>query len=108
MMLATERLGVGDSHYFENIINYQELNLSDKLFFNSLKSEIRWYEMKQKSGLVPRLVSIQGKHEYEDCYQNCVKSTKTSLIKIPFYRHPVDQYPPFHNFSPLVLFVKVS
>ena len=99
MNLVQHRLGSGDSYYFENVIQHSTLN--EKQFFNTLKDETKWYEMKHKDGVVPRLVSIQG----EICCDS--EGISKSVEKIPLYRHPVDNHPPFHKFSPLVLFIKV-
>ena len=51
--------------------------------------EVPWQEMLFHGRPVPRLVCIQGERRGEDG-------------AVPLYRHPVDEQPPVHDFSPSV------
>lgn len=115
MKLLQDKLGFGDSFYFEDVIPFSRKckpnnsdfdhakyydTLTSVEFFTALKEEVQWHEMRHKDGLVPRLISIQGyilKNEAD-----------INGFRIPMYRHPFDNHPPFQAFSPIVLYIKVS
>lgn len=60
--------------------------------FEKLRDEIRWQKMSHQGGDVPRLVAVQGEIGEDG--------------SIPIYRHPADESPPLHAFSPTVLLIK--
>ncbi|KAH8811851.1 hypothetical protein F5884DRAFT_669139 [Xylogone sp. PMI_703] len=60
--------------------------------FEKLRDEIRWQKMSHQGGDVPRLVAVQGEVAEDG--------------SIPIYRHPADESPPLHAFSPTVRLIK--
>lgn len=79
-----DSIGSGDSKIIHNIIGYPIINDA----FNQMKAEVDWQTMFHRSGLVPRLVAVQGEvGKHGD---------------IPIYRHPADESPPLLPFTPMV------
>ncbi|KAI0526712.1 hypothetical protein F5B22DRAFT_633136 [Xylaria bambusicola] len=74
----------GDTKVIYNILPE---DLSDTMF-ERIHSEVAWKRMSHQGGEVPRLVAVQG----------LVESDGSK----PVYRHPADESPPLHPFTPAV------
>ena len=79
-----DAIGSGDSKIICDILDTDQANL----YFEKLKTEVKWQTMHHRSGAVPRLVANQGELHTSG--------------GIPIYRHPADEMPPFLPFSPTV------
>ncbi|RFU31854.1 hypothetical protein B7463_g4486, partial [Scytalidium lignicola] len=78
----------GDTTVIENLLPVDvEIGI-----FEKLRDEIRWQKMSHQGGEVPRLVAVQGEIAEDG--------------SIPIYRHPADESPPLHAFSPTVRLIK--
>ncbi|KAI9738167.1 MAG: hypothetical protein M1834_008665 [Cirrosporium novae-zelandiae] len=86
----SDTIGSGDSRI---ILDVFSSDLATSAFKN-LKSEIKWQTMAHRAGDVPRLVAVQG--------------TVNEDGSVPIYRHPADESPPLHPFSPTVLAIKTE
>jgi nicotinamidase-related amidase/alkylated DNA repair dioxygenase AlkB/glutathione S-transferase len=80
-------IGEGDSRLVCN------LNLAADLF-ERIQAEVDWQKMYHLSGLVPRLIAVQGQPQPDGT--------------IPIYRHPADESPPFKPFTPAVDEVRMA
>ncbi|KAI0906626.1 hypothetical protein F4823DRAFT_626920 [Ustulina deusta] len=74
----------GDAKVIYNILPEA---LSDDIFAR-IRSEVAWQRMSHQGGEVPRLVAVQGLVEADGSK--------------PVYRHPADESPPLHPFTPAV------
>lgn len=79
--------GANDTALYFNIIP----DSIKETAFDDLMKEIEWKHMNQKTGPVPRMISIQGNLE-ED--------------KFPLYRHPIDEQPDLIKWTPTVKKIK--
>uniref|UniRef100_A0A7S2WK53 Fe2OG dioxygenase domain-containing protein n=1 Tax=Rhizochromulina marina TaxID=1034831 RepID=A0A7S2WK53_9STRA len=79
-------LGSGDSWLKTNV-------MEDDGLFAKLRDEVQWSEMRHKGGAVPRLVCMQGTYDVDD---------HGSIVFEPVYRHPADEQPPMHAWTPTV------
>jgi alkylated DNA repair dioxygenase AlkB len=79
--------GAGDTTLYFDILS----NTIKESAFNDLMKEIEWKHMNQKTGPVPRMISIQG---------NLGKD------KFPLYRHPIDKQPDLIKWTPTVKKIK--
>lgn len=86
-----KEIGSGDCGYVNNILSDDEL----KNMFYLVKKEIDWKKMSHKGGDVPRLISIQSSIEKKD-----------TTIKMPLYRHPLDEHPKQVKFTKYVKILK--
>ncbi|KAF7363332.1 DNA oxidative demethylase ALKBH2 [Mycena sanguinolenta] len=81
---AGDKLGTGDSYLTLDILP-PELAAHA---FDRLRDEVKWDVMHHRGGEVPRLVAVEGLVGDDG--------------SIPIYRHPADESPPLHPFSPTV------
>ncbi|KAJ6547433.1 hypothetical protein B0H19DRAFT_998472 [Mycena capillaripes] len=81
---AGDALGTGDSYL---TLNVAPPELAD-VAFDRLRDEVRWDIMHHRGGEVPRLVAVEGEVAPDGSF--------------PIYRHPADESPPLHPFSPTV------
>jgi nicotinamidase-related amidase/alkylated DNA repair dioxygenase AlkB len=81
-----DKIGEGDSRII------YDLDLPADAF-TSIRSEVAWQKMYHMSGQVPRLVAVQGQTLNDG--------------SVPIYRHPADESPPLHPFTPTVNQVRV-
>ncbi|KAJ6573576.1 hypothetical protein DFH09DRAFT_389653 [Mycena vulgaris] len=81
---AGDALGTGDSHLSLNVV---PLELAD-VAFERMREEVKWDVMHHRGGEVPRLVAVEGEVQPDGSF--------------PIYRHPSDESPPLHQFSPTV------
>ncbi|EAW09974.1 isochorismatase family protein family [Aspergillus clavatus NRRL 1] len=81
-----DMIGEGDSRIIH------DLDLPPDAF-EKIRSEVAWQKMYHMSGQVPRLVAVQGQ--------------TSDNGSIPIYRHPADESPPLHPFTPAVNQVRV-
>ncbi|KAJ5749362.1 uncharacterized protein N7511_011058 [Penicillium nucicola] len=80
-------IGEGDSRIVHNIDLPEDA-------FERLQAEVKWQKMYHLSGLVPRLVAVQGQAQADGA--------------IPIYRHPADESPAFRPFTPAVDAVRAT
>lgn len=72
----------------ENVTDLLNKSVTEKLLFDDLKNEIRWFDdITHLGGTIPRLFALQA--TIEDG-------------KIPLYRHPLDNPPTVVQFTPTV------
>ncbi|KAJ5135011.1 uncharacterized protein N7515_004289 [Penicillium bovifimosum] len=81
------KIGEGDSRLVCN------LNLATDVF-ERIQTEVDWQTMYHLSGLVPRLIAVQGQPLPDG--------------NIPLYRHPADESPPLKPFTAAVDEVRVA
>ncbi|KAJ7273586.1 hypothetical protein B0H12DRAFT_1090096 [Mycena haematopus] len=81
---AGDALGAGDSYLTLDVLP-AELAADA---FERLRDEVKWDVMHHRGGEVPRLVAVEGLVGADG--------------SIPIYRHPADESPPLHAFSPTV------
>ncbi|RHZ49837.1 isochorismatase family protein family [Aspergillus thermomutatus] len=81
-----DQIGEGDSRII------YDLDLPADAF-ESIRSEVAWQKMYHMSGQVPRLVAVQGQTLDDG--------------SVPIYRHPADESPPLHPFTPTVNQIRV-
>jgi nicotinamidase-related amidase/alkylated DNA repair dioxygenase AlkB len=74
-------IGEGDSRIVHSIDLPEDA-------FERIQAEVKWQKMYHLSGLVPRLVAVQGQPQPDGA--------------IPIYRHPADESPAFRPFTPTV------
>jgi alkylated DNA repair dioxygenase AlkB len=84
-------IGAGDCRYCESILD----DLEKEYMFIDLKAELEtyWSKMYHKGGAVPRMIVIQCENQIEGEFKDME----------PIYRHPVDQSPPTHQYTPIVM-----
>eukprot|EP00842_Homolaphlyctis_polyrhiza_P005858 jgi/Hompol1/6273/HPOL_004943-RA len=82
---AASVYGCGDTHLIQDIL---PPDLAATAFDILKNSEVAWQQMHHHGGPVPRLVCIQGSVDADG--------------SIPIYRHPADEHPTFHPFTPTV------
>jgi hypothetical protein len=87
-LLESKNTIYNDSYIINDIFDKKT---SDNIF-NELLKKINWTTMKHKTGIVPRLISIQY-----------IRNEKN---EIPLYRHPVDVHPPIEPMNNIVLHIK--
>jgi nicotinamidase-related amidase/alkylated DNA repair dioxygenase AlkB/glutathione S-transferase len=87
--LSTSQSGIGegDSRIMHNIDLPADA-------FERIQAEVQWQKMYHLSGLVPRLVAVQGQAQPDGA--------------IPIYRHPADESPAFRPFTPAVDAVRAT
>ncbi|KAJ7441732.1 hypothetical protein FB451DRAFT_1298448 [Mycena latifolia] len=85
---AGDALGTGDSYLALNIVPPE---LADAAF-ERMREEVKWDVMHHRGGEVPRLVAVEGEVEPDGSF--------------PIYRHPADESPPLHPFSPTVTAIR--
>ncbi|KAK1244683.1 hypothetical protein MKX07_003482 [Trichoderma sp. CBMAI-0711] len=88
--LPQKKLCEGDS---DVIMNALPSDLAEEAF-EKLEKEVLWQRMSHQGGEVPRLVAVQGEVGVDGT--------------MPVYRHPADESPPLHPFSPTVEAIKVE
>ena len=76
-----DTIGAGDSQIIYDVLSSSVVDGA----FNLLKEEVRWQTMHHRSGMVPRLVAVQGEVGKD--------------ASIPIYRHPADESPLLLPFS---------
>ncbi|KAJ7685063.1 hypothetical protein DFH06DRAFT_1028364 [Mycena polygramma] len=81
---AGDALGTGDSYLTLNIVPHELADVA----FDRLRDEVQWDVMHHRGGEVPRLVAVEGEVASDGSF--------------PIYRHPSDESPPLHPFSPTV------
>ncbi|KAF7338399.1 DNA oxidative demethylase ALKBH2 [Mycena venus] len=81
---AGDALGTGDSYLTLNVVPQELADVA----FDRLRDEVKWDVMHHRGGEVPRLVAVEGEVGSDG--------------SIPIYRHPADESPPLHPFSPTV------
>ncbi|KAK0501052.1 hypothetical protein EDD18DRAFT_1307503 [Armillaria luteobubalina] len=79
-----DKIGSGDTYIVENLLADDLVDTA----FERLKREVHWHTMFHRGGEVPRLVAVEGAIENDG--------------NIPIYRHPADESPPLHPFTPTV------
>ncbi|KAJ7502597.1 hypothetical protein B0H11DRAFT_1989275 [Mycena galericulata] len=77
-------LGTGDSYLTLNIVPSELADVA----FERMRDEVKWDVMHHRGGEVPRLVAVEGEVGPDGSF--------------PIYRHPADESPPLHPFSPTV------
>ncbi|KIH90465.1 isochorismatase family protein [Sporothrix brasiliensis 5110] len=85
---ATEPICAGDTIIYHDVLS-QSL---EEGIYERLKDEVQWLRMSHQGGEVPRLVCVQGQVDEDGSF--------------PIYRHPADESPPLHAFTPTVLQIK--
>ncbi|EJC99556.1 uncharacterized protein FOMMEDRAFT_31217 [Fomitiporia mediterranea MF3/22] len=83
-----ERYGAGDTFLVQDVLPPDVLEGS----FERLCNEVKWNTMSHRGGEVPRLVAVEGTVDEDGT--------------VPIYRHPADESPPLHPFSPTVDFIR--
>ncbi|KAJ7229977.1 hypothetical protein GGX14DRAFT_344618 [Mycena pura] len=81
---AGDALGTGDSYLTLDVV---PASLAEAAF-DRLKTEVKWDVMHHRGGEVPRLVAVEGEVGSDGSF--------------PIYRHPADESPALHPFSPTV------
>ncbi|KAJ7046662.1 hypothetical protein C8F04DRAFT_204670 [Mycena alexandri] len=81
---AGDALGAGDSYLTLDVVPPE---LAERAF-ESIREEVKWDVMHHRGGEVPRLVAVEGEVGPDGSF--------------PIYRHPADESPPLHLFSPTV------
>lgn len=84
----SEPLCEGDTKVFYNVLSPP---FSDDVF-EKTRHEVDWKRMSHQGGEVPRLVAVQGEVDADG--------------NIPVYRHPADESPPLHPWTPIVSKIK--
>lgn len=82
-------LGEGDCALYLNVLDDQDA----ENIFNDLKEEIQWGRMFNQEKAVQRLVAIQGTID---------EHPQSKKEREPLYRHPADEQPKLHNWTPNV------
>ncbi|CAK5277751.1 unnamed protein product [Mycena citricolor] len=83
-----EAIGAGDSWLGLNLLDAELAEVA----FDRLRSEVAFQRMNHHGGEVPRLVAVEG--------------AVASDGSFPIYRHPADESPPLHPFSPTVQLIR--
>ncbi|TFK46401.1 hypothetical protein OE88DRAFT_1667756 [Heliocybe sulcata] len=83
-----DKIGEGDT---DIVLHVLPDDLAD-VAFQKLKSEVKWNTMHHRGGEVPRLVAVEGAVNEDGSF--------------PIYRHPADESPPLHPFSPTVSLIR--
>ncbi|KAJ7689545.1 hypothetical protein B0H17DRAFT_633863 [Mycena rosella] len=81
---AGDALGTGDSYLILNVVPSELAEVA----FERMRDEVKWDVMHHRGGEVPRLVAVEGEVQPDGSF--------------PVYRHPADESPPLHPFSPTV------
>ncbi|KAJ7617981.1 hypothetical protein FB45DRAFT_840773 [Roridomyces roridus] len=81
---AGDSLGASDSYLTLDVIPADLAEVA----FDRMREEVKWDTMHHRGGEVPRLVAVEGEVAADGSY--------------PIYRHPSDESPPLHSFSPTV------
>ncbi|KZT24100.1 hypothetical protein NEOLEDRAFT_1148935 [Neolentinus lepideus HHB14362 ss-1] len=81
-------MGEGDTNIVLDILPCDLANVA----FDRLKKEVKWSTMHHRGGEVPRLVAVEGTIDEDGSF--------------PIYRHPADESPRLHSFSPTVSLIK--
>ncbi|OBZ72912.1 Alpha-ketoglutarate-dependent dioxygenase alkB 2 [Grifola frondosa] len=84
MLGPGDKIGEGDCYV---VLDFLPPDLADHAFEN-LCNEVRWSTMYHRGGEVPRLVAVEGEVNNDGSF--------------PIYRHPADESPALHPFSPTV------
>ncbi|KAK7014970.1 DNA oxidative demethylase ALKBH2 [Favolaschia claudopus] len=79
-----DALGTGDSYLTLNVLPPDLAAVA----FDRLREQVKWDVMHHRGGEVPRLVAVEGLVSTDGSY--------------PIYRHPADESPILHPFSPTV------
>ncbi|KAJ6603687.1 hypothetical protein B0H10DRAFT_2167222 [Mycena sp. CBHHK59/15] len=85
---ASDILGAGDSYLSLDVVPG---DLSD-VAFERMRNEVKWDVMRHRGGEVPRLVAVEGELGPDGSF--------------PVYRHPADESPPLHPFTPTVAAIR--
>ncbi|KAI5999090.1 hypothetical protein EDD15DRAFT_2400838 [Pisolithus albus] len=83
-----DKIGEGDS---ELVLNVLPSDLAEVAFEN-MRREVAWNVMYHRGGEVPRLVAVEGEVVADGSF--------------PIYRHPADESPALHPFSPTVSLIR--
>ncbi|KAJ7172595.1 hypothetical protein C8R46DRAFT_1348969 [Mycena filopes] len=83
-------LGAGDSFLRTDVLPSELAGVA----FDRMREEVKWDTMHHRGGEVPRLVAVQGEIAPDGSF--------------PIYRHPADESPPLHPFSPTVEAIRQS
>ncbi|KAJ7443006.1 hypothetical protein FB451DRAFT_1296545 [Mycena latifolia] len=85
---AGDALGTGDSYFALNVVPPELADVA----FERMREEVKWDVMHHRGGEVPRLVAVEGEVEPDGSF--------------PIYRHPADESPLLHPFSPTVAAIR--
>lgn len=83
-----DKIGEGDS---ELVLNILPSDLAE-IAFENMRKEVAWNVMYHRGGEVPRLVAVEGEVVADGSF--------------PIYRHPADESPALHPFSPTVSLIR--
>lgn len=83
-----DKIGEGDS---ELVLTILPSDLAE-IAFENMRKEVAWNVMYHRGGEVPRLVAVEGEVVADGSF--------------PIYRHPADESPALHPFSPTVSLIR--